>query len=63
MPHEVGGNEPILYRGRRIGRCKSGDLHISYSLDWNFTGIRNPGMLLHLRSVGNLDVQLIAGAN
>jgi hypothetical protein len=59
----VGGNEPILYRGRRIGRCKSGDLHISYSLDWNFTGIRNPGMLLHLRSVGNLDVQLIAGAN
>ena len=57
------GNELILYRGRGIGRRQSGDLHISSGLDRYLAGICDPGMLIHLRCIRNLDAQLIARTN
>jgi hypothetical protein len=63
MPHIVGGNEPILQNYSSCGWRESGDLHISCSLNWNFTGIGDARMLVHLRSVGHPNVQLIAGTD
>ena len=61
MAHIAGSNEPILQHGCRCGRGESGDLHVSHALDWNFTGIGDARMLVHLGSIGHLNVQLIAG--
>ena len=63
MAHILGSNQPILQNNSGRGRRESRNMHISYSHDWNLAGICDAGMLVHLRSIGNLDVQLVAGAD
>ncbi len=63
VPHVAGGDQPVLDRDPGLGRRHSRDLYVSRAFDGNLAGIGDPGMLLHFRSIGHLNVQLIAGAD